>query len=131
MSRTDLISDSLTIIRNAGLAKKEDALIPYSSLVLTICDILKKEGYIENYRKIDENKKQTVKVYLKYRNKKNVISRIEKISKPSLRVYVDKSNIPYVLNGRGTAVLSTSKGVFTDKEARKLGVGGEVLLHVW
>ncbi len=131
MSRTDLISDSLTIIRNAGLVKKEDALIPYSSIVLTVCDILKKEGYIENYRKIDENKKQMIKVYLRYRNKKSVISSIKRVSKPSLRVYVDKFNIPRVLNGRGIAVLSTSKGVFTDKEARKLGIGGEVLLHVW
>ena len=131
MSRTDLISDSLTVIRNAALAKKEDVTIFYSGIVFKICEILKNEGYIENFRKIEEGKKSFIKVYLKYRNKKSVFSRIRRVSKPSLRVYARKDKIPWILRGKGMALISTSKGILTDAQSRKAGLGGEVLFYIW
>ena len=131
MSRTDLIADSLTILRNAYMAKRLEAFIPYSKLILKICEILKREGYIDNFRKIDEAKKSYIKVYLRYINKKSVVSEIKRVSKPSRRIYVKKDKIPYVAQGKGIAIISTSRGVLTDKEARKIGVGGELLFYIW
>ncbi len=131
MSRTDPVADSLVILKNATMVKKEEVVWPYSKLLLGVCQILKDEGYIENFRKIDEGKKNFIKVYLKYRDKKSAITQVRKISKLSRRVYVSKDKVPYVLNGKGLAVISTSKGLLTDSEARKEKVGGEVLFYVW
>ncbi len=132
MSRTDLIADAFTIIRNAAKAKKEEALIPYSKLLIKIMEILKRESYIENFKELDiPGRFKMIKVYLKYQGKKSVINDIQKVSKPGRRIYVDKKNIPHILQGYGVAILSTSSGILTDKEARKLGVGGEYIGYVW
>ena len=132
MSRTDLIADAFTIIRNAARVKKEEALIPYSKLLVKIMEILKREGYIENFKELDiPGRFKMIKVYLKYEGKKSVINDIQRVSKPARRIYVDKKNIPRVLQGYGIAIISTSSGVLTDKEARKLGVGGEYIGYVW
>ena len=131
MSRTDPIADSLTILKNASLVNREEAVIPFSNLLLTVCQILKDQGYIDNFRRIDDEKKSFIKVYLKYINQKSVINQIRRISKSSRRVYVSKDDVPYVLNGKGLAVVSTSKGILPDSEARKEKVGGEVLFYVW
>ncbi len=133
MSRTDLIADSLVALKNASLAKKEEVIIPYSNLLFRICEILKREAYIENFREIEEGKKKFIKVYLKYKykDKRPCISEIKRISKPSLKVYVKKKEIPSVLKGKGLALISTSRGVLTDKEAKAKGIGGEVLCFIW
>jgi len=131
VSRTDPIADSLTILKNASLVNREEAVIPFSNLLLTVCQILKDQGYIDNFRRIDDEKKSFIKVYLKYINQKSVINQIRRISKSSRRVYVSKDDVPYVLNGKGLAVVSTSKGILPDSEARKEKVGGEVLFYVW
>lgn len=131
MSRTDLISDAFTIIRNAINVKKEEALIPYSKLLLKVCEILKKKDYIENFKDIDLGGFKKIKVYLKYEGKKSVISKIRKVSKPGRRVYLGKSAVPHVLRGYGTGIISTSLGVLTDEEARQKGVGGEFLGEIW
>lgn len=131
MSRTDLISDVLASLKNAFVAKKDELIIPCSRTILKITEILKSQGYIENFRKIEESKKMSIKIYLKYKNKKSVISQVRRISKPSRRVYVKKGEIPQVLKGRGLALISTSKGLLTDKDARKNGLGGEVLFYIW
>ena len=131
MSRTDLLSDGLTILRNGVVSKKDDVSMPYSGLLAKVFDVLKAEGYIENFRKIEENNKASLKVYLKYVNKKSVISKIRRISKPSLRVYVQKDKVPSVLKGRGLALVSTPQGLLTDKQARANSTGGEVLFYIW
>ncbi|MBN2120104.1 MAG: 30S ribosomal protein S8 [Candidatus Omnitrophica bacterium] len=131
MSRTDLVSDCLASLKNAIVAKKDEVIIPYSKLLFKICEILKTEGYIENFRQMEEAKKVFLKVYLRYRNKKSVVSTMRRISKPSLRVYVKKDKVPRVLRGKGLALISTSQGLFTDKEARQRGIGGEVLFYIW
>lgn len=131
MSRTDVISDAFTIIRNASKARKEDAYVPYSNALLKICDILKREGYLENYKEVDLEKFKKIKVYLKYEGKKGVISRIRKVSKPGRRAYTKHKSMPSVLRGYGIAIVSTSSGIFTDKEAKAKGVGGEVIGMVW
>ncbi len=131
MSRTDLISDAFTVIRNACRAKKEDAYIPLSKSILKICEILKKEGYIENYKEVEVGTFKKIKVYLKYDGKKSAITQIQKISKPGRRVYTKRTTIPSALRGYGVTIVSTSAGVFTDKEAREKGVGGEVMGMVW
>lgn len=131
MGKTDPIADSLVILKNATLVKKEEASIPFSKLLFKACEILKQEGYIENYRKIEENKKNFIKVYLKYRQNSGVINQVQKVSKSSRKVYVDKENIPRVLNGRGLAIMSTPIGVVTDSLAREKNVGGEVLFYIW
>jgi small subunit ribosomal protein S8 len=113
------------------MAKMDEVTIPYSNLLSKICEILKAESYIENFRKMEEGKKHFLKVYLKYKRKKSVVTKIERISKPSLRVYVKKDKVPHVLRGRGLAVISTSSGLVSDKEARKRGLGGEVLFYIW
>ena len=131
MQITDAIADMLTRIRNAGNAGHPTVTIPASNLKKAIAQILLDEGYISKFECIDDNKQGTITVTLKYSGKKHVISGIKRISKPGLRTYADKENLPYVLGGLGIAIISTSKGVMTDKSARKLGVGGEVLAYVW
>ena len=131
MSLTDPVSNLLTNIRNAIQAKKETVDVPASNLSGRILEIFKTDGYIEDFRLMKSNAQGTFKVYLKYNNKKPVIIGLSRVSKPGLRVYANRLKIPRVLNGLGTAVISTSKGVVTDREARKLKVGGEVICHIW
>lgn len=134
---TDPIADMLTRIRNASKAKQEDVLIPSSKLKVSICEILKSEGYITNFAVVKhyEDRKPTsfedIKVTLKYEGSSSVIRGIKRISKPGLRVYSDADNMPKVLNGLGIAIVSTSKGVKTDKACRKERLGGEVLAFVY
>ena len=131
MSRTDLISDVFTIIRNASCINKQVVNVPASSVIKSIADILKKEGYIENFKFIDDRKQGLLRVYLKYINGKPVINNLKRISKPGLRIYIKKDKIPFVLRGRGIAIISTSQGILTDREAREKTIGGEVIGHVW
>ena len=127
------IADMLTRIRNANTAKHDTVDVPSSKMKLAIADILVNEGYIAKYDLVEDGAFQNIHITLKYGKDKNekIISGIKRISKPGLRVYADKENLPKVLGGLGTAILSTNQGVITDKEARKLGVGGEVLAFVW
>jgi small subunit ribosomal protein S8 len=131
MSRTDKIADAFTIIRNAAGVKKEDALIPYSGALHRICEILKKENYIENFKEIDLGHIKKIKVYLKYLGKKCALTQIKKVSRPGRRLYVKKEKVPSVLRGYGLALLSTSDNIMTDKEARQKNLGGEVIGMVW
>ncbi|MCQ2527917.1 MAG: 30S ribosomal protein S8 [Saccharofermentans sp.] len=131
MQITDAIADMLTRIRNAGKAGHPTVTIPASNLKKAIAQILLDEGYIKGFKVEEDNKQGSITVTLKYCDKKHVITGIKRISKPGLRTYADKENLPYVLNGLGIAIISTSKGVMTDKSARKLGIGGEVLAYVW
>ena len=130
---SDPIADMLTRIRNANTAKHDTVDIPASKIKVAIADILVREGYIAKYDIIEDGIFKTIRVTLKYGADKNekVISGIKKISKPGLRVYAGKDELPRVLGGLGIAILSTNQGVITDKEARKLQVGGEVLAFVW
>ncbi|WP_339022656.1 30S ribosomal protein S8 [Spiroplasma endosymbiont of Crioceris asparagi] len=127
---TDVIADMLTRIRNANQRFHESVMIPGSKEKLEIAKILKKEGFIEDY-KITKDFKKDITITLKYVGKTRVISGLKRISKPGLRVYSSKTEIPQVLNGLGVAIISTSKGIITDKEARQKNVGGEVLAFVW
>ena len=131
MSFSDPIANMLTIIRNAHKVRKDTVDIPASKLTEKVLGIFKKFEYIEDYRLLKDNKQGVLKVYLKYDGKKPAISGLERISKSGLRVYAANTEIPRVLNGLGTAVISTSKGVVDDKEARKLKIGGEVLCYIW
>ncbi|MBN3041073.1 MAG: 30S ribosomal protein S8 [Candidatus Omnitrophica bacterium] len=131
MSRTDLIADCFTVIRNAARSKKEDAYIPYSGPMLAICDILKREGYLENYKEVDLEKKKKIRVYLKYLGKKSSIIQIKRVSRPGRRVYVGSSSIPSALDGYGLTILSTSTGIISGRQAREKGIGGEVIGMVW
>ncbi|HPY98974.1 MAG: 30S ribosomal protein S8 [Firmicutes bacterium ADurb.Bin099] len=131
MQISDVIADMLTRIRNAGTAKHERVDIPGSNLKRDIANILLEEGYIQNVELIDDQKQGVIRVTLKYQDKKSVITGIKRISKPGLRVYSSKDELPKVLNGLGIAIISTSKGIMTDKKAREAGVGGEVLAFVW
>ena len=131
MSLSDPISNFLTNIRNAMQATKETVDIPASNLIATILGIFKADGYIEDFRLMKTNSQGTYKVYLKYVNKTPAIIGLKRVSKPGLRVYADRFKVPRVLNGLGTAVISTSKGVISDKEARKLKVGGEIICYIW
>ena len=131
MQITDAIADMLTRIRNAGNAGHQTVDIPASNLKKSIAQILLDEGYINGFDVKEDSKQGTITVTLKYAGKKHAISGIKRISKPGLRTYADKENLPYVLGGMGIAIISTSKGVVTDKAARKMGVGGEVLAYVW
>ena len=133
MTMSDPIADMLTRIRNANTAKHDTVDVPSSKMKLAIADILVKEGYIEKYDVVEDGVFKTIHITLKYGADKNekVISGLKRISKPGLRVYANTEDIPKVLGGLGTAIISTNKGVVTDKEARKLGVGGEVLCFVW
>lgn len=133
MAMTDPLADMLTRMRNANKAKHEKVDIPASTLKTHIARILKDEGYLKNYKVIKDGKQGVLRIYLKYEGdtKKQVISGLKIISKPGLRRYVHAADIPFVLRGLGLSILSTSKGVMTDKEARKVKVGGELLCSVW
>ena len=133
MTMSDPIADMLTRIRNANTAKHDTVDVPASKMKVAIADILVNEGYIAKYDLIDEGSFKTIRITLKYGVDKNekVITGLKRISKPGLRVYAGKEELPKVLGGLGTAIISTNQGVVTDKEARKLGVGGEVLCLVW
>ena len=133
MTMSDPIADMLTRIRNANTAKHDTVDVPASKIKIAIADILVNEGYIEKYDLVDEGSFKTIHITLKYGADKNekIITGLKRISKPGLRDYASTENIQKVLGGLGTAILSTNKGVVTDKEARKLGVGGEVLCFVW
>ena len=133
MAMSDPIADMLTRIRNANTAKHDTVDVPSSKMKLAIADILVKEGYVEKYDIVENGAFNNIRITLKYGADKNekIISGIKKISKPGLRVYANKENLPKVLGGLGIAILSTNHGVITDKEARRLGVGGEVLAFVW
>lgn len=132
MVMTDPIADFLTRIRNANMVMHEKVEIPASKTKLALAEILKNEGFIKDYEQIEDGKQGIIRVYLKYGpNREKVISGLKRISKPGLKVYCKKDEIPRVLGGLGIAVISTSKGIMTDKEARKLGLGGEVICYVW
>jgi len=132
MAMTDPIADMLTRIRNALVVKHEQVQVPASNMKKAIADILTEEGYIKGYTVVDDGKQGILNITLKYTpNNERVITGLKRISKPGRRVYARKDEIPKVLGGLGIAILSTSKGVMTDKQARKLGVGGEVLCYIW
>lgn len=133
MTMSDPIADMLTRIRNANTAKHDIVEVPASKMKKAISEILLNEGYIKGFEVKEDGVKSTIRITLKYGKDKNekIISGIKKISKPGLRVYADTHNLPKVLGGLGTAIISTNKGVITDKEARKLGVGGEVIAFIW
>jgi small subunit ribosomal protein S8 len=131
MSLSDPISNLLTIIRNGLHAAKETVDVPASKLNGRVLDIFKTDGYIEDARLMQTNAQGVYKVYLKYENRKPVISGLKRISSPGVRIYKESRKLPKVLSGYGTAVVSTSKGVLTDREARKANVGGEILCYIW
>ena len=133
MTMSDPIADMLTRIRNANTAKHDTVDIPASKIKVSIADILVDEGYIQKYEIVEDGAFKQIHVTMKYANNKNerIITGIKRISKPGLRVYAGKEDIPSVLGGLGIAILSTNKGIITDKEARKEQVGGEVLAFVW
>ncbi|MGM9899357.1 MAG: 30S ribosomal protein S8 [Bacilli bacterium] len=131
MVMTDPIADMLTRIRNANQAKHESVTMPASRLKLEILSVLKNEGYIAEYEKVEDGKQGVIKVTLKYIGKERVIKGLKKISKPGLRVYAKSSELPKVLNGLGVAIISTSNGIMTDREARSKKLGGEVIAFVW
>ena len=131
MQITDPIADMLTRIRNANNAKHETVDVPASKLKLAIAKILMEEGYIKSYQFIENGNQGVIKITLKYLGKEKVITGLRRVSKPGLRVYVSADELPKVLRGLGIAIISTSKGVMTDKNARKEHVGGEVLAFVW
>ena len=133
MTMSDPIADMLTRIRNANTAKHDTVDVPASKMKIAIAEILFNEGYITKYDIVEDGNFKTIRITLKYGADKNqkVISGLKRISKPGLRVYASKDELPRVLGGLGTAIISTNQGVLTDKEARKLNVGGEVLCFVW
>lgn len=132
MNTTDPIADMLTRIRNANSSKHKTVDIPSSKMKVSIAEILYKEGYIKSFEEISDDKQGIIRITLKYEEKgKRVIDGIKRISKPGLRVYANKEELPKVLNGLGIAIISTSQGLKTDKEARTLGIGGEVLAYIW
>ncbi|TGD23333.1 30S ribosomal protein S8 [Companilactobacillus suantsaicola] len=132
MVMTDPIADYLTRIRNANMVKHESLEVPASNIKKSMTEILKNEGFIKDYEVVEDNKQNVLRIFLKYGNdQQRVISGLKRISRPGLRSYVDSDNVPKVLNGLGIAILSTSKGVITDKQARAQHVGGEVIAYVW
>ena len=132
MLTTDPIADMLTRIRNALVAKHDSVEVPASNMKLAIAEILLNEGYIKSYTVSDEGVEKMMNITLKYGpNHQRVITGLKRISKPGLRVYARKDRLPKVLNGLGIAIISTSRGIMTDREARKQGVGGEVLAYIW
>lgn len=132
MTMTDPIADMLTRVRNANSVKHESLEVPASNIKKEIARILLEEGFIKGYDVIEDGKQGIIKIQLKYgRNGEKVISGIKRISKPGMRVYAGKEDVPKVLNGLGISIVSTSKGIITDKEARKENVGGEVICYVW
>lgn len=132
MSMTDPIGDMLTRIRNANMIKQESVEMPSSKMKIEIAKILKREGYIRDFRYYKFQNKFNLKVFLKFGEKQSrILLGLKRVSKPGCRVYSPKSELPKVLGGLGTAILSTSHGIMTDKEAKKAGVGGEIICHVW
>ncbi|GAB4159528.1 MAG: 30S ribosomal protein S8 [Planctomycetota bacterium] len=132
MSMNDPIADMLTRIRNANAICHPDVTMPSSSLKVAIADALKREGFIDNYKVVESTPANLLKIYLKYgKHREKVIRKIEKVSKGGRRVYTEIADLKPVLNGLGVAILSTSKGVLSDREARKLNVGGEIICRVW
>ena len=133
MTMTDPVADMLTRIRNANTAGHTTVDIPSSKMKQSIADILLKEGYIKGFNIIEDGKQNIIRVQMKYGvdNREKVISGLKKLSKPGLKVYAKSDEVPRVLGGLGIAIISTSKGVVSDKEARNLGVGGEVICYVW
>ena len=131
MSRTDLIADNLTCIRNAIAAKKENVDIPASKSTKSILEILKNENYIDNFKNIDDKKQGKIRVYLKYVSGISALRNLQRISKPGRRIYVKKDKIPSVLRDKGLAIVSTSKGIMTNFEAKTSHLGGEIICYVW
>lgn len=131
MYLTDPIADMLTRIRNANAVMHEKVDVPHSNLKDRLAEILKEEGYIANYKVVTEGNKKNIRVYLKYDGKERVIKGIKRISKPGRRVYSSVEDMPRVLSGLGIAIVSTSKGIVTDRVARRENVGGEILAFVW
>ena len=132
MVMTDPIADMLTRIRNANMVRHEKLEVPASKIKKEIAEILKREGFVRDYELIEDNKQGIIRIFLKYgANNERVITGLKRISKPGLRVYAKTGEVPRVLNGLGIAIVSTSHGVLTDKEARSKQVGGEVLAYVW
>jgi small subunit ribosomal protein S8 len=131
MSRTDLIADAFTMIRNAIMARKDNLDVPASGTIKDILEILKKENYIDNFKHIEDKKQGVFRVYLKYVAGKSAIRNIRRVSKPGLRIYVKHDKIPSVLRGRGLAIISTSKGIMPDKQAKEHKIGGEVIGYIW
>ncbi|MCI1859285.1 MAG: 30S ribosomal protein S8 [Sporolactobacillus sp.] len=132
MVMTDPIADMLTRIRNANTVRHEQVELPGSRVKRQIAEILKREGFIKDVEYIDDNKQGVLRLFLKYGgNRERVISGLKRISKPGLRVYAKADEVPKVLGGLGMAIVSTSKGIITDKEARKQHVGGEVIAYIW
>jgi small subunit ribosomal protein S8 len=131
MSRSDLIADAFTIIRNAIMGKKDFVDIPASRMLHSIAGILKQAGYIEDFKGIEDKKQGLIRIHLKYANGKSAIRQIKRVSRPGLRRYVKKDKLPRVLRGRGLAIVSTPKGVITDNQAREQGAGGEVIGYIW
>ena len=132
MAITDTVADMLTRIRNASHARHKEVGIPSSIFNLAVARILKEEGYIKDYELIKDNKQGIIKVQLKYDpSKKEIVSVIKRVSKPGLRIYVKKDKVAKVLNGLGISILSTSKGIITDRKAREMGVGGELICTVY
>ncbi len=132
MAMTDPIADFLTRIRNGNMVMHETVEVPSSKIKLAIAKILLEEGYIKDFEYIEDGKQGMIRIYLKYgANKQKIITGLKRISKPGLRVYVKKDEIPKVLGGLGTAVISTSQGLMTDKNARKSKLGGEVICYIW
>lgn len=132
MTMTDPIADFLTRIRNANMVYRETVEIPASKAKTAMAQILKDEGFIKDFERIEDDKQGVIRIYLKYgANREKVITGLKRISKPGLRVYAKKDEVPKVLNGLGIAIISTSKGMMTDKEARREGLGGEVVCYIW
>ena len=133
MTMSDPIADMLTRIRNANTARHDSVDIPSSKMKIAIANILVEEGYVEKYELVDNGNFKDIRIFLKYTANKSerIISGLKRISKPGLRIYASREELPRVLGGLGTAIISTNNGVITDKEARKLNVGGEVLAFVW
>ena len=132
MTMTDPVADMLTRIRNANTAGHKTVEVPASKMKKSIATILKEEGYIEDFEVIDDERQGVIKIMMKYApGKTRVISELRRISKPGLKVYVKAEDVPRVLGGLGIAIISTSKGIISDKDARRIGVGGEVICYVW
>ena len=132
MSVSDLIADQLTVVRNGIMAGKKTVIIKRSTLLVGVMEIAKREGFIENFKEIENEQQGQIKVYLRYdRDERPVMRKLIRVSKPGRREFIKSKNIKAVLAGVGIAVLSTSKGLLTDKEAKEQGVGGEVICHLW
>lgn len=132
MVMTDPVADFLTRIRNGNMVMHETVEIPASKMKIAIAEIMKEEGYIKDFEYIEDGKQGIIRVYLRYgANKERVITGLKRISKPGLRVYVKKDEVPKVLGGLGIAIVSTAKGLMSDKNARKSGLGGEVICYIW